>query len=71
MLENATVSPPSIFNRTITNLRRVWRDLAGDTEFLPTSADGDLRGDAIQALGDRLQACLDARGGEVSAAGPV
>ena len=67
MLENATVSPPSIFNRTITNLRRVWRDLAGDTEFLPTSADGDLRGDAIQALGDRLQACLDARGGEVSA----
>lgn len=67
MLDPATASPPSIFDRTLSNLRRVWRDLAGSGGFLPTATDGDLGDEAIQALGDRLQACLDARGGEVSA----
>ncbi len=67
MLDPATVSPPSIFDRTLTNLRRVWRDLAGSGGLLPTTTDGDLSEEAVTALGDRLQACLDARGGEVSA----
>ena len=67
MLDPATASPPSIFDRTLSNLRRVWRDLAGSGGYLPTATDGDLGDEAIQALGDRLQACLDARGGEVSA----
>ncbi len=67
MLDPVTASPPSIFDRTLSNLRRVWRDLAGGDGYLPTATDGELGEDAVQALGDRLQACLDARGGEVSA----
>jgi len=67
MLDPASASPPSMFDRTLSNLRRVWRDLAGSGGFLPTATDGELGDEAIRALGDRLQACLDARGGEVSA----
>jgi malonyl-CoA decarboxylase len=64
------VSPPlegNLLERTIRNLRRAWRDIAapalggGGTPH-PDLSDGD-----IAMLRRQMQACLEAKGGEVSA----
>jgi malonyl-CoA decarboxylase len=66
---NDVPSPPegNLLERTIRNLRRAWRDIAapalgGGGPPHPDLSDGD-----IAALRRQMQACLEAKGGEVSA----
>ncbi len=57
----------SFFDRTLVRIVNLWRDLSDTvtgTVDASLSADGDIR-----RLRDQMRACLDARGGEVSARG--
>jgi malonyl-CoA decarboxylase len=57
----------SFFDRTVVRIVNLWRDLSDTvtgTVDASLSADGDIR-----RLRDQMRACLDARGGEVSARG--
>jgi malonyl-CoA decarboxylase len=57
----------SLLDRTLVRLVNMWRDLSDTvtgTVDASLSADGDIR-----RLRDQMRACLDARGGEVSARG--
>ncbi len=60
----ANGAEPSLFDRTLINLRRMWRDLAGPPGG---DVDPDLGADAADDLRRRFEDCLVARGGEVSA----
>ena len=65
----SVIAQGSFFDRTFVRLTNLWRDLADTVTGTGTvdaslSADGDVR-----RLGDQMRACLDARGGEVSARG--
>ncbi len=51
-----TTAPIGLFDRAIRRITGVWRDMAAGV-----SADGD------QSIAAQMRACLDARGGEVSA----
>ena len=63
-------SSPSLFNRTLGRLSRAWRDVAhaGRTAS-PTALAPDLPDDDIKRLREQIDACLQGRGGEVSARG--
>ena len=57
----------SFFDRTVVRIVNLWRDLSDTvtgTVDASLSADGDIR-----RLRDQMRACLDGRGGEVSARG--
>src|SRR4051812_48613364 len=60
--------PHSLLDRTVANLRRMWRDAAG---ILPHRGSARLAPDLEEAdaelVRERMRACLEARGGEVSA----
>jgi len=58
----------TVFDRTLGNLRTVWRDIASSARGVLSSAPKpDLAGDDIDRLRSQLRDCLDGRGGEVSA----
>jgi malonyl-CoA decarboxylase len=58
----------SVFDRTIGNLRHVWRDIAASARGVLTSAPRpDLSGDDADRLRGQLRDCLEGRGGEVTA----
>jgi malonyl-CoA decarboxylase len=57
-----------VFDRTLTNLRSAWRDIALSARgVLTRTPRADLAGDDIERLREQMLHCLDARGGEVSA----
>jgi len=64
----AQASPPSFFDRTVGQLREVWRDLSlrawpgGGNGFRPNLPDED-----AARLRQRIAECVASRGGEVSA----
>jgi len=63
------IAQGSFFDRTFVRITNMWRDLADTVTGTGTvdaslSADGDIR-----RLRDQMRACLDGRGGEVSARG--
>jgi len=65
----SVIAQGSFFDRTFVRLTNLWRDLSDTVTGTGTvdsslSADGDIR-----RLRDQMRACLDARGGEVSARG--
>jgi len=59
---------PSLIDRYLGSLRRVWREVSG---LLPgaihPTIDSDLQGASAEQLRARMRDCLEARGGEVSA----
>jgi malonyl-CoA decarboxylase len=57
-----------VFDRTLTNLRLAWREIAESARgVLGGAARAELSGDDIGRLHQRMLDCLDGRGGEVSA----
>ena len=58
----------SFWDRTLRNLRGAWDKIASDTgEVSKITVTPDLNEDDRLHLIEHMQACLDARGGEVSA----
>jgi len=58
----------SVFDRTIGNLRHVWRDIAASARGVISSAPRpDLSGDDEDRVRTQLRECLEGKGGEVSA----
>jgi len=58
----------SFWDRAINNLRSVWRNIgAGENYFSDASFSPDLDASDQSRLIDQMRACLEARGGEVSA----
>jgi malonyl-CoA decarboxylase len=58
----------TVFDRTITNLRHVWRDIAASARGVLSSAPRpDLSGEDADRLRVQLRDCLEGRGGGVSA----
>ena len=58
----------SVFDRTITNLRHVWRDIAASARgALGSAPRPDLSAEDADRLRVQLRDCLEGRGGEVSA----
>src|ERR1700728_4506259 len=58
----------TVFDRTITNLRHVWRDIAASARGVLSSAPRpDLSSEDVDRLRIQLRDCLDGRGGEVVA----
>jgi malonyl-CoA decarboxylase len=66
---NDVPSPPegNLLERTIRNLRRAWRDIAAPALGGGGPPDPDLSDGDIAALRRQMQACLEAKGGEISA----
>jgi malonyl-CoA decarboxylase len=57
-----------VFDRTLTNLRLAWREIAESARgVLGGAARSELSGDDIGRLHQQMLDCLDGRGGEVSA----
>jgi malonyl-CoA decarboxylase len=57
-----------VFDRTLTNLRSAWRDIALSARgVLMRAPRPELSGDDILRLREQMLSCLDARGGEVTA----
>ncbi len=57
-----------VFDRTLTNLRSAWRDIALSARgVLGRGQSGELSGDDLGRLREQMLSCLDGRGGEVSA----
>jgi malonyl-CoA decarboxylase len=57
-----------VFDRTLTNLRSAWRDIALSARgVLARSPRPELSSDDIVRLREQMLSCLDARGGEVTA----
>jgi malonyl-CoA decarboxylase len=57
-----------VFDRTLTNLRSAWRDIALSARgVLARTPRPELSGDDIARLREQMLNCLDARGGEVTA----
>jgi len=65
MSEVAAQHQETLWTRTVNSVRRVWRDLGAtlDSEAIPAK----LEGKAADLLLERMRACIDAEGGEVSA----
>jgi malonyl-CoA decarboxylase len=58
----------SVFDRTIGNLRLVWRDIAASARGVLSSAPRpDLSGEDADRVRTQLRECLEGKGGEVSA----
>ena len=58
----------SVFDRTIGNLRHVWRDIAASARGVLSSAPRpDLSGEDADRVRTQLRECLEGKGGEVSA----
>ena len=58
----------SFWDRAIRNLRFAWHKIASDTDIhSKITVSPDLENDDLIQLIDHMQACLDAKGGEVSA----
>jgi malonyl-CoA decarboxylase len=58
----------SVFDRTIGNLRLVWRDIAASARGVLSSAPRpDLSGEDADRVRTQLRDCLEGKGGEVSA----
>jgi malonyl-CoA decarboxylase len=58
----------SLLNRTVQNLRDVWRDMADRTSgIFSASPSPSLPDKDVEPLQDQMRDCLEARGGEVSA----
>jgi malonyl-CoA decarboxylase len=58
----------TVVDRTLTNLRHVWREIASSTRGVLSGAPRpDLPEDDAQKLRQQMQRCLDGSGGEVSA----
>ena len=61
-------SAPSLFDRTIENLRSAWRDIAAfSREAVGATPRPHLPREDADRLRIQMQACLEGRGGEVSA----
>jgi malonyl-CoA decarboxylase len=57
-----------VFDRTLTNLRSAWRDIALSARgVLARTPRPDLSSDDVARLREQMLNCLDARGGEVTA----
>jgi malonyl-CoA decarboxylase len=57
-----------VFDRTLTNLRSAWRDIALSARgVLARSPRPELSGEDMVRLREQMLSCLDARGGEVTA----
>ncbi len=57
-----------VFDRTLTNLRGAWRDIALSARgVLTRTPRPELSGDDIGRLREQMLSCLDGRGGEVTA----
>ena len=57
-----------VFDRTLSNLRGAWRDIALSARgVLTRTPRPELSGDDIGRLREQMLSCLDARGGEVTA----
>jgi malonyl-CoA decarboxylase len=57
-----------VFDRTLTNLRSAWRDIALSARgVLTRTPRPELSGDDISRLREQMLRCLDGRGGEVTA----
>ncbi len=57
-----------VFDRTLTNLRSAWRDIALSARgVLARSPRPELSGEDMVQLREQMLSCLDARGGEVTA----
>lgn len=60
--------PTSFLDRTMRNLREGWRSIAGSSYDVSTAmARPELPDSDLQTLRTQMQACLDNKGGEVSA----
>jgi malonyl-CoA decarboxylase len=58
----------TVVDRTLTNLRSVWREIASSTRGVLSGAPRpDLPEDDAQRLRQQMQSCLDGAGGEVGA----
>ncbi|MEM9683604.1 MAG: malonyl-CoA decarboxylase [Pseudomonadota bacterium] len=67
--QRAVIAQGSFFDRTIVRLTNMWRDLA-DTVTGTGSVDESLSAEGdVRRLRDQMLACLEGRGGEVSARG--
>ncbi len=63
-----TSSPPGLFDRALENLRARWRDIAASArEAVGAPPRPHLPREDAERLKTQMQACLEARGGEVSA----
>src|SRR5690349_22549607 len=57
-----------VFDRTLTNLRSAWRDIAESARgVLSGTPRPDLSGDDASRLHQQMSSCLDGRGGGVTA----
>ncbi|MDG4554167.1 MAG: malonyl-CoA decarboxylase [Candidatus Competibacter sp.] len=61
------VTRASLLNRTMTNLREAWREMADWREGLFAAPSPNLPEKDMEALKEQMRDCLEARGGEVSA----
>jgi len=62
--------PYGIFDRTLRNLKSAWRGIAGSSyDATQAGSRPDLPDDDIETLKEQMRACLETRGGEVSARG--
>lgn len=67
-IETTATARASLFNRTVQNLREVWRDMADRTSGIFSAAPSpNLPEKDIEPLKAQMRDCLEARGGEVSA----
>jgi malonyl-CoA decarboxylase len=59
---------PKLFDRTLGNLKRAWQGITGAARVkLTGTVRADLSGDDCELLKRQIDACLEGRGGEVSA----
>ncbi len=66
--ESAGPAPAGFFDRAVRNIRRAWKDVAGSARVALTgSVRADLPDEDAERLAGQIAACLEARGGEVSA----
>lgn len=65
MSDIAAQPQETLWTRTVNSVRRVWQDLGAtlDSDAIPAKLDGK----AADMLLERMRACIDAEGGEVSA----
>src|SRR5262249_41066039 len=62
-----TTTPPSIFDRAMSNLRVAWREIAARVGGAAAAPQPDLPEEDARRLAQRIEECLANRGGEVSA----
>src|ERR1700745_2351952 len=57
-----------VFDRTLTNLRSAWREIAESARgVLAGASRAEMSGGATHTLRRQMLSCLDGRGGEVTA----